>query len=114
MHRPPYLSKGTINAEVYRDDILDAYVRLYAGATVDVFLLPYDKARPHGVRIVDDYIQQETILRRERPAQSFDSNPIEYLCDALERLLAALNPPPQTLPSLQLFCKSNGSRLIWN
>ena len=88
---------GTVNAEVYRDDILDAYVHPHAGAIGDVFLLQDDNARPHGAHIVDDYLQQETIMRMERPAQSSNVNPIEHIWDALGRHLSALNPPPQTL-----------------
>ena len=106
--------RGTVNAEVYRDDILDACVRPYAGATGDVFLLRYDNARQHGVRIVGDYLQQETILCMERSAQSSALNTIKHLWGALGRRLAALKPPPQTLAELQLFCESNDSRLTWN
>ena len=71
--------KGTENAEVYRDDILDAYVRPYAGAIGDAFLLQDDNARPHRARIVDDYLQQETIILMKCPAQSPDLNPIEHV-----------------------------------
>ena len=31
--------RGTMNVQVYKDDIPDAYVRLYAGAKGDAFLL---------------------------------------------------------------------------
>ena len=62
--------RGIVNAEVYRDDVLDAYARLYAGAIGVVFLLQDENARTHGARIVDDHLQQETIPRMERPGQS--------------------------------------------
>ena len=45
--------RGTMDAEVYRDDILDAYVRPYAGAIGDACPLQDDNARPHRTRIVD-------------------------------------------------------------
>ncbi|GBM06604.1 hypothetical protein AVEN_220040-1 [Araneus ventricosus] len=51
--------RGTVNAQDYRNGILDAYVRPYAGAIGDDFLLQDDSARPHRARIVDDYLQQE-------------------------------------------------------
>ncbi|GBL94666.1 hypothetical protein AVEN_83981-1 [Araneus ventricosus] len=92
--------RGTVNAQTYRDDILDAYVRRYAGAIGDDFLLQDDNARPHRPRIVDDYLQQETIQRMESPARSPDLNPIEHVWDNLGRRIAALNPPPQTLATL--------------
>ena len=50
------LPKGTVSAEVYREDILNAYVRPYAEAIVDVFLLQDDNARSHGAGIIDDYL----------------------------------------------------------
>ncbi|KFM68527.1 Transposable element Tcb1 transposase, partial [Stegodyphus mimosarum] len=92
--------RKTVNAHVYRDDILDAYVRPYAEAIGDAFLLHNDSARPQGARIVDDYLQQQTIMRMEWPARSPDLNPIERVWDALGRRLAALSPPPQTLAAL--------------
>ena len=92
--------RGTVNAHVYRDDILDAYGRPYAGAIGDAFLLQDDNARPHRARIVDVYLQRETIMRMEWPARSPDLNPIEHVLNALGRRLAALNPPPQTLAAL--------------
>ncbi|GBM35827.1 Transposable element Tc3 transposase [Araneus ventricosus] len=100
---------GTVNAQAYRDNILDAYVRPYAGAIGDDFLLQDDNARLHRARIVDDYLQQETIQRMERPARSPDLNPNEYVWDALERRIATLNPPPQTLATL---CKELIDRII--
>ncbi|KFM57061.1 Transposable element Tcb2 transposase, partial [Stegodyphus mimosarum] len=89
--------RENVNAQVYRDDILDAYVRPYAGTIGDVFLLQDDNARPHRVRIVDDYLLQETIIRTAWRARSPDLNPIEDSWDVLKRRLAALNPSTQTL-----------------
>ncbi|KFM67139.1 hypothetical protein X975_10628, partial [Stegodyphus mimosarum] len=50
--------RGTMNGEVYGDNILDAYVRSYDRAIGDAFLLQEENTRPHRVRIVDDYFRQ--------------------------------------------------------
>ncbi|KFM68882.1 hypothetical protein X975_02438, partial [Stegodyphus mimosarum] len=52
---------GTMNAQAYRDDILDAYVKAYAGAIGHYFLLQDNSARLHRACIVNDYLQQQTI-----------------------------------------------------
>ncbi|GFV35825.1 nuclease HARBI1 [Trichonephila clavipes] len=39
----------------YRDEILDPYVRPYAAAIGNDFILMDDNARPHRARIVEDY-----------------------------------------------------------
>ena len=90
-----------VNAQVYRDAILDVSVRPYAEAISDAFLLQANNARPHRARIADEYLQQETIMRMEWPARSSDLNPIEHVWESLRRHLAALNPPPQTLTELE-------------
>ena len=41
--------RRTVNTEVYRDDIVDAYVGPYDGAVSNVFLLQEENARPHGL-----------------------------------------------------------------
>ena len=64
---------GTVNAEVYTDDILDAYACQYPGTIGDIFLLQDDNARPHESCIIGDYLQQETILHMEKPAQGLES-----------------------------------------
>ena len=67
-----------MNAEVYRDDILDAFERPYAGAILDAFRLHDDNTKPHKDLIVNDYLKQEIIMRMELPARFPDLNPICY------------------------------------
>ena len=70
------------------------------GAIGDAFLLQDDNAKPRRVRIIHDYLQQETIMRMEWPARSPDLNPIEHVWGALGNRLAVLDSPPQTLAAL--------------
>ena len=70
--------RGMMTGVRYRDEILDVYVRPYASAIGPQFILMDDNARPHRARVVEDYLQQETIVRMDWPARSPDLNPIEH------------------------------------
>ena len=56
------VTRGMMTGARYRDDILDVCVRPYAGAIGSLFILMDDNARLHRARVVDKYIQQETIV----------------------------------------------------
>ncbi|GFT47851.1 transposable element Tcb2 transposase [Trichonephila clavipes] len=97
---------GTVTGLRYRDEILDPYVRPYAAAIGNDFILMDDNARPHRARIVEEYLEDHGLERMEWPARSPDLNPIEHLWDYLGKEVVALNPPPRSLHELKqgLLC----------
>ena len=91
---------GTLTAVRYRDEVLDPIVRPYAGAIGPDFVLMDDNARPHRARIVDQYLDNESIERMDWPARSPDLNPIEHVWDMLGKAVRARENQPQTLVQL--------------
>ncbi len=84
----------------YRDGILDIYIRLYAGAIGPQFILMDDNARLHHARMVEEYLQQETIICMDWPACLPDLNPIENVWDMLQVTISRHPVQPRTLVEL--------------
>ena len=78
------IDNGTLTALRYVNEILDVYVRPYAGAVGENFILMDDNARAHRARITDQYLEQATIVRMEWPARSPDLNPTEHALDVID------------------------------
>ena len=76
----------------YVNEILDVYVRPYAGAVGENFILMDDNARAHRAHITDLYLEQATIVRMEWPARSPDLNPIEHAWDMLQTAVSSRRP----------------------
>ena len=66
------IDNGTLTALRYVNEILDVYVRPYAGAVGEIFILMDDNARAHRARINDQYLEQATIVRMEWPEHAWD------------------------------------------
>ena len=50
---------GNLTGVRYRDEILDAYVRLYVAAIGNDFILMDDNAQPHRAVLVKDYLENQ-------------------------------------------------------
>ena len=97
---PHIVIKGMTTGLCYRDDILDVYVRPYACAIGPPFVLMDDNARLHHARVVEEYLQQDTIVPMDWLAFSPDLNPIEHAWNMLQ--VAILRCPDQTTTLVEL------------
>ncbi|GFU91095.1 transposable element Tcb2 transposase [Trichonephila clavipes] len=70
----PLFHGGTLTDVRYRDEMLDPYVRPYAGAIGNDFILMDDNARSHRAVIVEEYLEGLGLDRMEWPARSPDLN----------------------------------------
>ena len=92
------IDNGTLTALRYVNEILDVYVRPYADAVGENFILMDDNARAHRARITDE---QATIVRMEWPARSPDLNPIEHAWDMLQTAVSSRPLQPASVQELR-------------
>ena len=50
-----------MNAQRYRQEVLEPYVRLFRGAVGPEFIFMDDNARAHRALLVDEYLESEDI-----------------------------------------------------
>ena len=65
------------------------------------FILMDDNALLHRARVVEEYLQQETIVRIDWPACSPDLNPIEHVLNMLQVAILRHPTQPTTLVELE-------------
>ncbi|GFV65700.1 transposable element Tcb2 transposase [Trichonephila clavipes] len=87
----------------------------HSGKTIgDDFIIMDDNCRPHRANLVEDFLFEEGIVRMEWPAYSPDMNPIEHVCNALERRVAGRQPPHKlSIKWKELFWKSGTEYPNW-
>ncbi|GFX12640.1 transposable element Tcb2 transposase [Trichonephila clavipes] len=81
--------QGSVIEDCYCEEVLLPHVRLFRGAIVPDFIFRDDNARPHQTLAVEELLEKEDITRMDWAAYSPDLNPIEHVCDALGRRIAA-------------------------
>ena len=57
------IEEGTLTAQRYVREVFDVYVRQYAGAVGQYFILKDDNPRPHRAGVTYEYIEAETVVR---------------------------------------------------
>ena len=98
----------------YRDDHLAPFVVPYAGSIGENFILMDDNARTHRARVVNDFLQEQGIIRMEWPEYSPDLNPIENLWDIIGARVRNSREPPRTLNDLRQAVIEQWDALIQN
>ena len=94
------LTRGTLTAIRYRDEILRPIVRPYAGAVGPGFLLMHGNARPHVAEVCQQFLHDEGIDAMDLSARSTDLNPIEHILDIMSRSINQRHVAPQTVQEL--------------
>ena len=105
------IENGRLTAVLYVNEILDVYVRPYAGAIGADFILMDNNVRPHRANVTNQYLEDATIVRMDWPARSFDMNPNKHAWDMLQKAISARPIQPTTVPQLRTALQKEWARL---
>ncbi|GFU30009.1 transposable element Tc3 transposase [Trichonephila clavipes] len=106
-----FFDTGFVNAQRYRDEVLEPYVRLFRGAVVPDFIFMDDIAPCHQAVLIDDFLYTEINQCMSWPAYSPDLNPIKHVWDILGRQIATLSHPPSSVTELKRALQEAWNRL---
>jgi transposase len=98
-----YVLDGNLTCQKYRDNVLAPRVVPYFDnhALVDRSMFMDDNARPHRARIVQYFLQQETVQTIIWPSMSPEMNPIEHVWDFIGQKINQHNPKYQNIDELR-------------
>lgn len=93
--------RGNMNAQRYRDDILQPVVVPFMQQQPAGIVYQHDNARPHTAMLTQNFLNDANIQVLPWPACSPDMNPIEHLWDHLNRQVRNRPVPPVNLQELE-------------
>ena len=95
------IENRTMTTLRYSNEILDQFVRPYAGSLSQEFILMDSNAGSHHAHVTNAYLEHEAIVHMDWPASSLDLNPIEHAWDILQRGISARPVQARTLQELK-------------
>ena len=95
------IENGTLASLRYCNEILDQFVRPYAGAIGPELILMDHNETPHSANVTNAYLEHETIVCMDWPAPSPDLDPIEHALHIIQHAISARPVQPRTLQKLK-------------
>ena len=93
--------RGTMTAEMHRDEVLEPYVRFFRCGGSSEFNLMEGNSRLHRALLVEEFQESEDIHHMDLPSRFSDLDPLGHVSDAQGRATASRNPPPRTIQCLK-------------